>query len=128
MTNITRRNTGFTLLEVLVALAIFAICAATLLKQSGQATRQAHALETRTLSNWIAQNRLEALRLAPSKLSVGNTSDVADYANRRWQVQTQTHATSTPTLFRIVVSVSEEAANGAITSNPYSLSGFIGKH
>lgn len=122
------RQKGFTLLEVLVALAIFAICAATLLKQSGQATRQSHALETRTLANWIAQNRLEALRLTPSNLSVSNKSDVTDYANRRWQVETQTHATSTPTLFRIVVTVTEESANGAAASAPFSLSGFIGKH
>ncbi|BFM14396.1 GspI family T2SS minor pseudopilin variant XcpV [Maricurvus nonylphenolicus] len=119
---------GFTLLEVLVALAIFAVCAATLLKQSGQATRQAHTLETRTLANWIAQNRLQALRLEPNNLRPGNQSQVSEYARRRWQVHTQTHTTSTPTLFRIVVTVTEETSTGDSASAPFSLSGFIGKH
>lgn len=118
-------QTGFTLMEVLVSLAIFAVCAATLLKQSGQTLRQANALETRTLANWIAENRLEALRLEPSKLKPSKDTEVHQFANRRWQVDTQILSTKVPTLYRIVVSIRED---GVDNPSMYSLDGFIGTH
>lgn len=116
---------GFTLMEVLIALAIFAVCAATMLKHSGQALRQAQGLETRTFANWIAENRLEALRLEPSILSPGKNSEIHEFANRRWQVNTQVFTTRAPTLYRIVVLVSEDSGNDPAV---YSLDGFIGIH
>ncbi len=51
------RVQGFTLLEVLVALAIFAIVAAVVLTAAGRSVNNAGRLETLTLAGWIADNR-----------------------------------------------------------------------
>jgi general secretion pathway protein I len=62
-----QRN-GFTLLEVLIALAILAIALAAIVRASGSAVGTAITLKERTLAMWVAQNRLEeemALRAFP---------------------------------------------------------------
>lgn len=49
---------GFTLIEVLIALAILAIAMAAISRTSIVATDTTLALKERTLGTWIAQNRL----------------------------------------------------------------------
>ena len=56
------REGGFTLLEVLVALAIFAIVAAVVLTAAGRSLNNAARLEALTLAGWIADNRLTSPR------------------------------------------------------------------
>ena len=53
-----RSARGFTLLEVLVALAIFALIAASVLTASARSVRTASQLENKTLAMWVADNRL----------------------------------------------------------------------
>ena len=62
----TRR--GFTLLEVLVALAILAGALGALVKAGSEHTRNTHYLQERTLAHWVGQNlvaRYEAGLLLP---------------------------------------------------------------
>ncbi|MBM3114813.1 type II secretion system minor pseudopilin GspI [Jeongeupia naejangsanensis] len=49
---------GFTLVEVLVALAVLAIAMAAALRAVSASTDTAADLATRTLAGWVAQNRL----------------------------------------------------------------------
>ena len=49
---------GFTLLEVLVALAIFALVAASILTASARSLQTAARLEDKTLALWIADNAI----------------------------------------------------------------------
>lgn len=58
-----KRARGFTLLEVLVALAIFAMVAASVLSASARSLQNASRLEDKTLAMWIADNRLNELQL-----------------------------------------------------------------
>lgn len=52
---------GFTLLEVLVALAILAIALAAALRASSVTTDQAQAMKLRLLAQWSAENQLAEL-------------------------------------------------------------------
>ena len=52
------RRCGFTLIEVLVALAIIAIALLSALRVAGQGTQNVGELRARLFAGWIAQNQL----------------------------------------------------------------------
>jgi general secretion pathway protein I len=52
------RSPGFTLVEILVALAIIAVALGAGMRALAQATDSAAALKQRTLALWVAQNRI----------------------------------------------------------------------
>ncbi|WP_204126945.1 type II secretion system minor pseudopilin GspI [Pseudomonas ogarae] len=54
---------GFTLLEVMIALAIFATLAAAVLSASQYVLKQSAGLEDRLFGAWLADNQLSELRL-----------------------------------------------------------------
>src|SRR5256885_498304 len=59
-TMIRRASRGFTLIEILVALAIIAVALAAGLRALSQSIDSAGALKQRTLALWVAQNRIAA--------------------------------------------------------------------
>jgi general secretion pathway protein I len=64
------RTRGFTLLEVLVALAILAVALGALIKSASEHARNTHYLQERTLAHWVGQNvlaRYEAGLLAAER-------------------------------------------------------------
>src|SRR5256885_5459676 len=67
----TSMNRGFTLIEVLVALAIVAIALMAALRAAGQATTAAGDLRSRQLAGWVAENRLAEHRARGDWLAVG---------------------------------------------------------
>ena len=59
-----RRERGFTLIEVLVALAIVAVALSAGMRALAQSADGASSLKMRTLALWVAQNRLAQAQLA----------------------------------------------------------------
>lgn len=96
-----KRQYGFTLLEVLVALAIFAMVAATLLTATASSVRNAARLEEKTLAGWIADNRLVELQLQRPSPGTGRNQREVHYAGRDWQLQEDIDSTSEPALRRV---------------------------
>jgi general secretion pathway protein I len=62
---------GFTLVEVLVALAIVSIALLSALRAAGQGTANATELRMRLLAGWVAENRLAEHRARSDWLSPG---------------------------------------------------------
>lgn len=56
---------GFTLLEVMVALAVFAVLAIAVLSACQFVLNQSDALRERLFAGWLADNQLSELRLQP---------------------------------------------------------------
>jgi len=125
-----KRSAGFTLLEVLVALAIFAMVAASVLTATARSLQTAARLEDKTLAMWIADNRLTELQLAPSPVADGREQGELDFAGRRWQWQSEVQATSEPDMRRVTlwVALSEPGwlAGDVRERAVVSLNGFLG--
>lgn len=65
------RCTGFTLIEVLVALAIVAVALAATLRAAGQSTANVGELRSRLLAGWVAENLLAEHRARGDWLPLG---------------------------------------------------------
>lgn len=107
-----KRAHGFTLLEVLVALAIFALVAASVLGVSARSLQNAARLEDKTLAMWVADNQLTELQLASETPATGNREGQVDFANRQWQWQSSVETTSEPTLLRVTLWVAPRDERG----------------
>lgn len=125
------RARGFTLLEVLVALAIFGLVAASVLSASARSLQTAARLEDKTLAMWIADNHLSELQLAETPAAEGRDQGELMFAGRRWQWQSETQATSEPSMRRVTVWVAprpERGIGGDLRARAVvSLSGFLGE-
>jgi general secretion pathway protein I len=125
-----RREAGFTLLEVLVALAIFALVAASVLSASSRSLQTAARLEEKTLAMWVADNRLAELQLADTAVADGRDEGELSFAGRRWQWQSEVQQTSEPSMRRVtlwVASRSERGVSGDLRERALvSLNGFLG--
>lgn len=78
-----RRHAGFTLIEVLVALAILGIALAASMRTLNLSVDAARDVRERLAATWVLQNRLaeiEARRLFPG---AGDTSGEVEYAGLR---------------------------------------------
>jgi general secretion pathway protein I len=69
--SLARPGAGFTLVEVLVALAIVSIALLAALRAAGQGTNAVGELRMRLFAGWVAQNRLAEHRARGEFLPVG---------------------------------------------------------
>lgn len=78
---------GFTLIEILVALAVIAVALAAGMRALAQSTDSATLLKQRTLALWVAQNRLAEAQLAPGGPAEGTREGEAAQAGSlfRWR-------------------------------------------
>ena len=125
-----KRESGFTLLEVLVALAIFALVAASVLTATARSLQTASRLEEKTLAMWIADNQLVELQLSKNPVAEGRDQGEVDFAGRRWQWQSEVQATREPDMRRVtlwVAPVEQERLGGDLRERAVlSLNGFVG--
>lgn len=77
------RMDGFTLLEIMVALAIFATLATAVLSASQYVVKQSAAVEDRLLAAWVADNQLNELRLQTAPAN-GQSQHIVHMASRDW--------------------------------------------
>lgn len=66
--------TGFTLLEVIVALAVAAVGLAGVIKVAGGNAYNAQHLQQKTLAQWIAMNRISQLRARKEFPPIGSAN------------------------------------------------------
>lgn len=115
---------GFTLVEVVVALAIVAIGMLAVFKTIGDTVNNVATLRDRSFAAWIADNRITELRLSGQMPSVDETEGDLEYAGRRWHWVARVSQTPVNGLRRVDVRVRRE--DDAPDSSLVSLAGFIG--
>ena len=119
------RRGGFTLIEVLVALAIAAMGLAAALSVVTNSARNVNYLRDKTLASWIALNQITTLHLSLQLPSVDKTDGDVDYANDKWKwVQTVTQ-TDVPGMRRVDVAVrrAQDPEDAPIAT----VTGFVGR-
>ncbi len=103
---------GFTLIELLVALAVFSLAALALLNLSGENTRSAARVETRTLGGIVAENLAVEAMIAPA-IGEGAASGRTPLAGRDWTWTRTVAPTEDPDLIRIHITVSTPEGQAA---------------
>jgi general secretion pathway protein I len=79
-----KRTTGFTLVEVLVALTIIAIALGALLNSAGTQASSTSYLKQKTLAHWVAVNELTQMRIAGEFPDLGDKRGSTEMANHAW--------------------------------------------
>lgn len=119
---------GFTLIEVLVALAIVAIGMAAVLEALTSSANTAAFLKDKTFAQWVALNRLETVRLSGNFPATGSSSDHLDYAGQSWQWQQKVTTTQIPDVREIEVDVRPADSTAGEDRGWYATAmGFVGK-
>lgn len=121
-----RGPAGFTLIEVLVALLVFSIIATVAAQMSSQYIGTFERVRDKTFAGWVADNRINELRLQEQLPSVSENSEEIEYGPFRWQVETTVLNTQDPSIRRVEVSVGKFRGDGTDPAQIHSLSAFIG--
>lgn len=101
---------GFTLLEVMIALAVLSVCSAGLISAVSQTIRQGGRLEEKTLATWVANNQIAEMRATRAYPRIGRQTARASMADRDWALDIQTFRTPTRDLRRVEVGVAVRQA------------------
>lgn len=120
---ISSRSEGFTLIEVMVALAIAALGLAAVAASVSQMIDAATSMQQRTYADWIAQNRIVEMRLANVLPEVSSTTGEVQYADIEWGWRTTVSETGIENLYRIDVAISLAGSENTIRT----VTGFIGE-
>ena len=117
-------KTGFTLIEVLVALVIFGMVFVALLTQSARLMRWQGGLDERVLAISLAQNHIMDLRAEREWPAAGGNSLVVQQGGTDWEIKTVVETTPYKNLRKLTVSVHKEDSESSLTQ----LVTFLGEH
>lgn len=100
-----RKEQGFTLIEVLVALVVFAVGVLATLRAMGVAVGGADEQKVRLLAGWVAENRLVEMRATNRFSPIGNNEGEVTMGGRQFFWREEVKATPNPLFRRVDVSV-----------------------
>ena len=105
MSNNKFNNRGFTLLEVLLAMAVFAIAGVSLLGAAGNNFTHINHLETKMIASWVASNQLVTSSVDQTWPPKNNKKGKEEMAGRQWYWQQKVIETADNDMRAIVTEV-----------------------
>src|SRR5262245_63646305 len=97
------KSRGFTLLEVLIALAIVALSVGALLGTITSSASNVSYLKDKTLAEWVALNRLTEIRIAQQMPDKGRRVGNTDMAGMHWQWEEEVTELPVKGMFRVEI-------------------------
>lgn len=101
---------GFTLIEVLIALAIVAFGLTALFTTVNQTARASDYLREKTFGGWIALNRITETRMSGKPPSDKETSGTVEFAGETWRWELKTIETAVDGIVRLEARAARESA------------------
>lgn len=102
--NLPKLESGFTLIEVMVALAILAVVAVAASRASSAYLSSVDVLRTRTLAHFVAQNAAADLRIQDTWLTA-NSAQTINAQGRDWQITMTVSQDIAPALKKVNIAV-----------------------
>ena len=115
---------GMTLLEVLVALFIFALTGTAIMKAATDHLTGVGQIEDITFATWVANNRLTRLQIDTTWPIKNNQKGEQEMAGRRWYWQQRVNKTNDSNMVQVEVTVGLDEKEAATVT---SVSTFIAK-
>jgi general secretion pathway protein I len=109
---VSGRRRGFTLIEVLVALAIVAIGMAAVMGALNSSANTISYLRDKSFAQWVAENEIATLRISGSVPPLGNSDGDVDFAGRSWHWRMEVVSTQIPGMVRMDVHVRPAEVKG----------------
>lgn len=104
------RIRGFTLVEVLIALAVVAVGLGAAVAVVNQSVYNAFDLQEKTLASWVAENKLAEIRAAAAVPDFDEADGDSELAGRQWRWTAEVKETGIENITRIEIGVATEEA------------------
>lgn len=112
---IRKSEAGFTLIEMLVALAVFSLAALALIRLQAYTTRNAAELETRVVAQSVVRNRAVEILTDPRPPSLGQTRGRVENGGLTWNWTQDAKLTEDQRFVQVEI-VANESESGAPAS------------
>ena len=106
-----RHQTGFTLIEVLLALSIIAIALTALLKATAQSVAHTQRIKEKSISHWVEMQGIAAIQLDLVPITLNQEiTQVTTMLGQRWYWRAMLTPTPIKTTQKISITVSSKPA------------------
>ncbi|BCG64182.1 MAG: general secretion pathway protein I [Methyloprofundus sp.] len=117
------QSKGFTLIEVMVALAVIAIGLLAVLNTANQQVKSASITQNKMAAYWLMKNKIAEIRLTDSWPAIKHHKGIQTSLQQTWYWQTQTSATDNPEIRKVTISIAaQKTANDIILEQTIYLS------
>ncbi|MDC9728793.1 MAG: type II secretion system minor pseudopilin GspI [Methyloprofundus sp.] len=105
----TTKNSGFTLIEVMVALAVVAIGLLATLNAANQETKSAIMSQDKMTAFWLMKNKISEIRINEPWPATRQNKDAQEIFAQQWYWQSSTTKTANPLIRKMTINFAQSA-------------------